>query len=241
MNLKCVTITGADDTVHPADLCKLSKTYPFVEWGILVSEKHKGESRFPSHEWIASLYETVAPAQMRGEACASLSLHVCGSWVRAALLGKWEVPEALLGGASRVQLNFHAERVPYNIEQMFVALDHLSTIGVVTIFQIDGVDGQTLYLAAREASLDAAPLYDLSHGAGVLPEVWPGPLGENFQGYAGGLGPDNVVEQLALIEKAAAGTPFWIDMETQVRSRWGFDLDKVARVLELTAPFVSKW
>jgi len=47
-----VTITGPDDSIDPSELISLNNKYPFVEWGILVSQKHFGANRFPSMEYI---------------------------------------------------------------------------------------------------------------------------------------------------------------------------------------------
>lgn len=50
-------------------------------------------------------------------------------------------------------------------------------------------------------------------------------------GYAGGLGPENINEQLYRISSVAKG-PIWIDMETRVRSQYDLDFDKVTDVLQ---------
>ncbi len=56
-------------------------------------------------------------------------------------------------------------------------------------------------------------------------------------GYAGGLGPDNLEEQLELISAAAGDCSFWVDMEGKLRTLdetecdW-FDLGKARRCLE---------
>jgi hypothetical protein len=99
-------------------------------------------------------------------------------------------------------------------------------------------------------------------GAGILPREWPKPIyldvhpGDDgcgvqqhrYHGYAGGLGPDNLAEQIPLILAAAAGNEhtaegrIWIDMETRVRSSDDrtFDLAKVRRCLEIAAPYVKQ-
>ena len=76
MNLKRVTITGADDSTSIPELVNLSKEFPFVEWGILVSKRHEGEFRFPSRHWIERF------SDVAGRAKLNVSTHVCGVWVR---------------------------------------------------------------------------------------------------------------------------------------------------------------
>lgn len=244
MRLDRVTITGPDDSISVQDLLPLTREFPFVEWGILASASHggAGSSRFPSHEWIASL------RRVEG---MNLSLHLCGRWVRSLLLGDVVVPTEIIEGAAfkRVQLNFHAERTPCNADQFFNAL--LSLGPRQYIFQIDGANGnrhlESIYERNDEHTVDAVPLFDVSGGAGILPAAWPEPeymetdVDHVYHGYAGGLGPDNLEQQLPLIAKAAGKARIWIDMETRVRSADDrqFDLGKVRRCLEICAPHIG--
>lgn len=250
-----VTITGADDSIHPTDLIRLTEEFPFVEWGILASEScwGAGRLRYPSRGWINGLLLlTRVPHQL------PLSLHVCGKWVRKLLLGEILIPPQLRHWFGRVQLNFHAEKVACNPAAF---ADVLRRIGRPIIFQLDGADGNAHLDSANEYEVpNCFGLFDVSGGAGVLPKQWPSPIfrdvypgehGEGVQqwayhGYAGGLGPENLAEQIPLILAAAAGTEhtaegrIWIDMETHVRSDDDrqFDLKKVRRCLEIAAPFV---
>jgi hypothetical protein len=59
-------------------------------------------------------------------------------------------------------------------------------------------------------------------------------------GYAGGLGPDNLAEELRRIEEVAGDAEVWIDMETNVRTAERFDLDKVRRCYDLARPWLSQ-
>ena len=48
----------------------------------------------------------------------------------------------------------------------------------------------------------------------------PAPVRENFVGYAGGLGPENVRELAAVLADEDGGNPdanYWIDMESGIR------------------------
>ena len=47
-----VTVTGADDSVDVDGLIDLSKEFPFVEFGILLSKSSAGSARFPSGLWL---------------------------------------------------------------------------------------------------------------------------------------------------------------------------------------------
>jgi len=239
MNLDRVTITGADDSIDPRELALLSRRFPFVEWGILVSPTRQGGARFPSGAWIHELQIV-----NKYDGPLKLSLHVCGRWVRRLLTGYDEIPVWLFTGVQRVQLNFHAEHTPCIADQFVAALRDKP---YQFIFQIDGSGGnEHMQLAVAAGLKDAVPLFDISGGAGILPSEWPRAAsfpGIGYFGYAGGLGPDNLAGQIPKIAEAAGNARVWIDMESRVRSGGGvgpdvFDLDKVERCLQIAEPFV---
>lgn len=237
MNLRQVTITGADDSVDPKALVDLSTEFAFVEWGILISRNNMGSARFPSLDWIRRLQALPLHSGL------NLSLHVCGRWTRQLLLGIDELPP-LLAGCNRIQLNFHAEHTSCIPGELKVALKLRGKRQF--IFQVDGNGGnehlQSLYEEDTWGDINAVPLFDLSGGAGIMPEKWPTPISQLYHGYAGGLGPQNLAKQIPLIAAAAEGRDFWIDMETRVRSENDskFDLAKVRCCLEIAAPFVAQ-
>lgn len=212
MKIDRVTITGADDSTDIQWMLAMQERYPFVEWGILVSQTQMGGHRFPSSYWLVSLLEI----QDRLKS----SIHVCGRWVRDVCDGDWSHLVASVGPvmnkAQRIQLNFHAYAHKLDDEFFKAAKTESSDNGWQLIFQIDGVN-DSLLAQARENRLDAVPLYDLSGGAGVLPSQWPKQSEGVYTGYAGGLGPKNVIEQVEKIKSVANGR-IWIDMETRVRT-----------------------
>lgn len=232
MQLSLVTITGADDSITPDDLVALTRRFPFVEWGILLSSTRQGWPRFPSRKWIDAL------SQKSG---LKLSAHLCGRWVREVCAGRLTVftdwPE-LSGMFGRWQFNFHA--IVHSIGEPFWPMlsDPLWQSSAI-IFQVDGVND---WISDRAISHGVIPamLYDRSGGAGRLPDLWPlHSRRQIYCGYAGGLSPANVVFHLPKIAEAA-GRSFWIDVETHVRSEDDerFDLDRVTGFLEAVEPFV---
>lgn len=263
MILDRVTITGADNSINPDELEKISKQYPFVEWGILFSESREGGSRFPTIDWVEKLVERDRVMDMR------LSAHICGRWVRTLLQdGRWEWIDRFLSKTvyfRRVQLNFHSSLHKVQSLEFLRALRREP--GFQYIFQMDGTNDDVLGLV-RQARIDAVGLFDSSGGLGVVPQSWPDPISEPIQvegghgdtdtikaplysGYAGGIGPDNIVEQIENIRKVvdfafpphyAIESRVWIDMETKVRSEDDkkFDLDKVVKCLDLAQPFINQ-
>jgi hypothetical protein len=63
-------------------------------------------------------------------------------------------------------------------------------------------------------------LFDDSMGLGVSTTNWPSPPSNAALrfGYAGGLSPANLTEQLARMGRTAPGRTVWVDMESSLRS-----------------------
>ena len=239
-----VTITGADDSVKPEQIRELSLKYPFAEWGILVSEAAypEGKPRFPSYPWLKDLSDL-----WEHNKDFNLSAHLCGRWVRQVCKADWswlrdvEDPSIWLA-FNRAQLNFHSYVHKIKDQKEFIGQLRDGGFPKVAqyIFQLDDVNNEILDLAQAKG-VRAAPLFDLSGGAGVLPEAWPDAR-PGYCGYAGGLSPDNVVQQLEAIEQVCGDGPIWIDVETHVRTEDDqiFDLEKVERFLEASKPWVAE-
>ncbi len=234
-----VTITGADDSVEPAKLVGISQRFPFVEWGILLSESNTGARRFPSFEWQRSFAAAACDNHL------NVSAHVCGKWVRDICLGHWHLLSTKAAStmvvAKRVQLNFHA------ITHTIVHDTFVSGAAVVSrkmrpyqlIFQLDDINNALLNVA-RGAGLNAVPLFDTSGGIGQLPESWPAAR-DCYCGYAGGLSPENIKEQLTQIAQVTGAHPIWIDVETRVRTpdNAALDLDRVEAFLVATEQWIA--
>jgi len=235
--IKKVTITGADESISPSALIGLSEKYPFVEWGILVSKNNWGSNRFPSIGWIRNLklVKDLFPEM-------NLSCHLCSDYVRKLVKGNvssildlgelWDIFD-------RVQINFHA--IPHefhpNMFRVFRSYKEKEFI-----FQYDDVNTLVVSSAIKEGIRNISALFDLSHGAGVLPSSWPELIDGIKCGYAGGISPDNIESQILLINGIVKNSETWIDMETKVRSEYDrlFDLGKVERCLEISSKHIDK-
>jgi phosphoribosylanthranilate isomerase len=167
------------------------------------------------------------------------SMHLCGSWVRSVCAGDGLIFKdwisAYFDMFDRIQLNFH--QIPHRTnDDKFVAI--LKGIGLPIIYQMDNVNNR-IFLQARKLNLDCSPLYDISGGRGILPKTWIKPT-SNYCGYAGGLSPDNLKENLDKLSDIVGDVPVWIDAETHLRSHNDtvFDIDKVIRFCEIAKPYV---
>lgn len=231
MHLDRVTVTGADDSIEPEALIPLTMKYPWVEWGILFSGSRQGGPRYPSDAWISKLATL-------SNSLPNLCAHLCGKWVRDLVLeGEatwWAKYDPIPCIFNRVQLNFHGQfhKACARFPKKLKGFDH------DFILQHDGVNDETILKLG--ADLRVAPLFDRSGGAGVLPAQWPRPIWK-YQGYAGGLSPENVEDELHRILDAAGDSRIWIDVETRVRSEDDalFDLQKVEVFLKRCQPFVN--
>lgn len=210
-----ITFTGADDWTDVAGMVDLSRQYP-IEWGILFSPSRQGvDARYPSAGGDALFH------MMWANICRSA--HLCGQHSRDVMSGKslaTTIPVDL-GHFGRVQVN-HAQPVPRTI-----MLEIQDGWGPTPIAQCRGASFPV------DTSVDW--LFDCSGGRGETPVAWPEYPGR-LVGYAGGIGPDNVA---SVIESIAATGPYWIDMESKVRTNDRFDLALVRRVCEIVYPAAS--
>lgn len=265
MRIKYATATGADDSINPDELFQLAQKLPLSEWGILISKNQTGErspliggTRFPSKMWMKLLRDIILNGVDTGVHQPRLAGHLCGQWVRdlcerGDLSFVSEIP--LWDYFSRIQLNFHG--IEHRLTNDGIeALRKLTWgTGKSIICQVDGVNDD-LFKRMLYAGVLAYPLFDKSHGAGVLPVDWndtvfdqekeaekrkpkdrpvPSISPHILRGYAGGLSPNNLEDQLKQIEKLVGKDEIWVDFETEARSGDDrqFDLTKVENFVKI--------
>ena len=245
-----VTITGADEGVDPYQLFHLGRFYPFVEWGVLFSEKRRGTARYPGARWLYEL-ETLA----HREEGMRLSMHLCGHESRIAMASASTDAFFWPGQVwRRVQLNGYelgAATPQWRNSMLGRGWPHFRWI-------LQLRDPAGIEIARRDAvETHADGLFDPSGGTGAKSAGWPvvpedKPFVVNHGdrdpelfgcvrwGFAGGLGPDNLKDSvLAILDKNPMLTDFWVDMESGVRTEDKFDLDKVRAVLEVAAEILA--
>ena len=233
MYIHTLTITGADDKVRPEFLYGVSACAPeevSVEWGILASESKAGSPRYPSMEWILRLLEI-----LDNQNGMTAALHICGNWMREILLGNMPL-DLDFSRFRRIQFNFK-DTIPYNSEK-FINLWETYFSYNALIFQVN-MRGNLVYQAlVDKGERPQSCLFDCSGGTGKL-SPWRKVV-EGSPGYAGGLTPDNLEEQLYKIERLYGEEPstIWIDIESGVRNeRNELDCDKVFKAIEI----VDRW
>jgi len=227
--LTCVSLTGPDYQTDIAALADLSAAFPFVEWALLYVPHNEGAPRNPTRPWREAFFDAAIPT--------SSAVHLCGNIAFQELLNG-TLPAEILR-ASRLQLNVNARRREFTDEQVLDVYRKSLDLGPDIILQRHAdtaalVDKFISSLAVRD-TLRVGVLLDESKGTGKAPTTWQRP--ESLEGitcgYAGGLGPANVAGVLrALAAVNAPSEPYWIDMESGVRTNNVFDIAKAEAVLE---------
>lgn len=224
-NLMRVTFTGVDENTNLEQLKTVSSIYPYVEWGILYSENPSGRlgfNRFPSQQWFVENKEKIEA--IKNETGASFALHICGGAVKTLLSGENVFLPQILALFNRVQINLiYKEKNLTDLQNLFLAYPDINFITQ------HNKANESLY--GKVEAKNHQILFDSSGGRGITSDHWQNPLSDKLYGYAGGLGPENIKEQLINIEKASNNKQFWIDMENKVRTDDIFDLSKCEQVL----------
>lgn len=213
--LNRVTLTGADNTVNPKQLIALSKEFTFIEWGLLIGSEVK--KRFPSPAWLGTLQDEIPqfPSTTR------LSMHLCGRPLREILFhGRWTAGS--VEDIGRMQLNVNScdfsecadarKAIALNIKTV------RDSLGIQEIIVQLGGRNDWLLDELLQISVNASGLYDRSGGTGVKPSVWPIANPDWRVGYAGGIGPETIRDDVLAILDAAGERPTWIDLESKLRT-----------------------
>lgn len=211
-----VTITGADDQVMHEDLVKLSKEFPFVEWGILFSISREGTARYPTLPWI----EKFLPLKQEND--LQISVHLCGQASYGAYIaGYTQDINPFIGIADRIQINgFRANRAG-GLLKLPDSFEY--------ILQVPSADKLEETAKFTTNLLKASALFDPSGGKGLPATEWPKPPPNLKIGYAGGINIHNIDSVLDILSDR--DYDFWIDMESGVRTDDRFDLDIVHQIL----------
>ena len=199
MRLKYITISGANEHTDIEDLAIMLFKYPIAEVGIQVSSK-KCSYGSPRFEWIMELHRFLNKNKMR----ANIALHINTDWVEKFCMGL-VVPELkdLLklkdykGEAfiKRVQLNFKIGRE--HTPDFATLCEMIKKISDQRFIFSYNKSNAELIDRVYKTGLMFDNLFDESFGNGIEPASRPLPSFYGIlQGYAGGLGPDNVAEEL---------------------------------------------
>lgn len=228
-----ITLTGVDENTDLRLLGHLSETHP-VEWGFLYSPKQQGEpGRFPSTYFIKKAL-ALAPSSVH------IALHVCGKGVNDVLTAEpvaTALVELLTARSGRLQLNFNHRKRPVDLPALAKFITSNQNLPVITQIHNGNSEVQPgLFKILGITPTNHQMLFDASGGRGQVATILEAPRYGIHCGYAGGIGPDNIVERVTTINGMVGGLDTWIDMESSLRTTTGdtdwFDLQKCQATLD---------
>ncbi len=233
MSLLRCTLTGVDDSTPLDVMWELGREYPEVEWGVLFSDTQHGRGRFPSVHWMDQLTE-----RLDSEPGPGFALHICGRAVGDFLAGNSERLRRITRDAryfQRIQLNLRADH--YDPDTIRAAIHRQHGHTVITQHN----EANAPLLAVLSGLKNHAVLFDASGGRGIRCTSWSVPIPGVQCGYAGGLGPDNLAEELPRIHQIAGDAAYWIDMEGSLRDKSDrFDVERARRCLATVRAFLIR-
>lgn len=233
------TITCSDMREHNEidDIIALGKKYPMSEFAIQ-AHPSKFLGWMPRYVWFETLMHAVRANNVK------LAMHVNSEWRTEICHGNipyeirrmWNMKRdngtPIIG---RVQVNINGGKDSFRFYKNKVADIIRAYPNIEFIFQY------TPKQCRRLKQLDATGtefsiLFDASGGRGKLPKQWRAPVMENHKmGYSGGLGPDNVAENLDKINLVTpADSNIWIDAEGKLKDpdTKQFDIARAERYIE---------
>lgn len=247
MKITRISLTGADDKTDISQLQELSLEFPIIEWGILFSPTRAGSVRYPSAPFMEKLVQAQEESRMH------LAAHLCGATMSGFIKdfssnepdGAWLEPHGLELSTfnrtfDRTQANFNARRAKFSKEtiQNVVRMWPEVMDGVLITQHHGGNEDVWAWAQEVEQMCFGAikahqVLHDASGGLGKHAADWNRPFAGLLNGYAGGLGPDNVVETILNNEDVVGEGSIWIDMEGSLRGQHDeFDLGICRQVVE---------
>jgi phosphoribosylanthranilate isomerase len=211
VHLRCVGFCGADDSVEPGLLAAISLRHPWVEWGVLFRKDKQGQPRYASPAWLKQLSEVNAERTMR------LAGHLCSCRVDELLRGDTAFVRQMHEDVGFTRFQINATAANGSDIEMFASDEGADRCVVAlrgafaSLPQVEFIlqrNKQTMPLWQRllkDPPSNMSILFDDSMGLGVSASNWPAPpesLALKF-GYAGGLAPSNIAEQLSAIANTA--------------------------------------
>lgn len=232
IHLRALGFCGADDSVEPGLLAAVSAQHEWVEWGVLFRPDKEGLPRYASKAWLERLGEVNAKRTLR------LAAHLCERRVDEILNGDVAFVRYLHEeiGFDRVQINATsankcdvamfatdagADACVARLRKAFAELPSVEFI-VQRNIETKPLWTRLADTSGGDAALppNMSLLYDDSMGLGKCASSYPPPPDSTRLrfGYAGGLSPTNIAQQLQAIEGVASGRTLWVDMESSLRT-----------------------
>lgn len=226
--LSLCTFTGVDGKTDLNRIIKLHEKYQFLEFGVLYTNSPDDkDERYMSPSIAERVVEYLSWSGVY------TALHICGRAVDDFLSGENNVLSAA-SKARRIQLNFKADKCEFSPAAINKIIMARSPTKIITQHFPSNF---SLYqdITAENHQI----LHDLSAGRGIATEFWQKPFPDKPTGYAGGLGPNNIANEIGKISTISGDQNCWIDMESGVRKNGYFSLDLCEEVAKIVAPYMT--
>lgn len=216
-----VSCCGANELLKVEDVVFFLEKNRKVEIGIGVS-KERCQYAMDRFNWILKLQKNLSNESGKSR----IAFHVNGEWsINIAKTGK--LPKELLfilfhnNGIARVQLNvigsgYSLENLSAEpVAKLITLLKEKKLARFIIPYNQQSMDFiKNLKLYTNDFDI----LYDASFGLGKQSSQYYSFFSKNFQGYAGGLSPDNIKQELLKIDKAQKSlVDIWVDAEGKLK------------------------
>ncbi len=219
MNLRYITCSDIRENILVNDVINLLKISPKVEIGVQAHSSNMANGK-PRNAWLNKILDTSNSLYTP----LNIALHVNYDWCNAFCTGR--IPpelQMLLNRKHKItgtplikrwQLNIGDNTITPKAKQVAKIIS--SYPGYEFIFPYNtNAQLQKFIDKLNNTGVRFSLLFDASYGNGITPVSWQRPVYfEHYQGYAGGLSPENVTENLDKIAKVAGNRrDIWIDAE----------------------------
>jgi len=238
MNIVKVSMVGANENLSVRDVVDFLRAYPMAEIGVGVSQG-KGARGTPRYDYVMSLLHEYNAKYISGKT-GTIALHINGNgkdgekgW--PAMVARGVVPcdlaRMMYFPGMSVQLNhFGYNFVPEKASDLAGHIDLWYCIAPRSRLILSHCAKTADYIDAFRRAVSMRSngllkwdiLYDASFGGGKVAAQYAPPLYPGIrQGYAGGLGPDNIEGELEKIRAAQIdqNAEIWIDAEGKLQNR----------------------
>lgn len=228
MKLKTITFTGVDEYTDINKLIEIQEKYPYVEFGILLSENwNTNDERCPNPKILENYKDKKL----------NLSGHLCGKIAREAIRNNFEPAVELCNGYfnifKRCQLNIATNQKNPKI----LNIDIPDTLEELIIQQKSSNECDLFLSGLPNNKLTV--LLDASGGKGIDTPIEVLNV-QSKVGYAGGISIDNVISKIDYLENNNDVHSYWIDMESSVRTKNIFDIEKVIEIINKVEQYFNK-
>lgn len=239
MFLKTVVCSGINENNDLNDAIEFLKKYKNAEFGVQCSPRKAGYHT-PRFDWLKELLHKLNEHKIENK----VALHLNEGFVVYFCDGKVpdEVSDLLTIGKTvgRLQLNFKIGREVFasgNIPNIKTLEQTIKMVGLHPIILSASQPNMAFIQKAYHRGMKFDVLFDDSFGEGVAPDMRKPPMfNDLLQGYAGGLSPENITEELAKIAKVAKGNIF-IDAEGKLKQDCRFSFERAEKFVQNASDF----